>query len=91
MGWRAYDIAVFRWGARGQGQEHARWSAFLRGYTEVRQLGAVDIQATDYFVALRQMWLMGLHTGNGPDWGYAWMDDSYFDQMLQFLRAWETA
>lgn len=91
MGWRSYDIAVFRWGAQGKGKHNERWPAFLRGYREVRQLGTVDIQATDYFVAIRQVWLMGLQTGNGQDWGYAWMDDSYFEGMIQFLREWETA
>ena len=30
-GWRAYDIAVFRWGARLGGMENELWMQFLRG------------------------------------------------------------
>lgn len=90
MGWRAYDIAVFRWGARLRGKDKERWPSFLRGYTEERPLGDTDIQATPYFVAIRHFWLLGLHTGNGPDWGFVWMNDGYFDRALKFFREWET-
>jgi Ser/Thr protein kinase RdoA (MazF antagonist) len=89
FGWRAYDIAVFRWGARGSGKEKERWPHFLRGYREVRPIHEVDIQATSYFVAIRQFWLLGLHTSNGQDWGFGWMNDRYFDQAIKFFREWE--
>lgn len=89
MGWRAYDIAVFRWSARLRGKEQERWEAFLRGYTEERPLHTLDIQAVPYFVAIRHFWLLGIHTSNGQDWGFAWMNDHYFDQAVTFLRAWE--
>jgi Ser/Thr protein kinase RdoA (MazF antagonist) len=89
-GWRAYDIAVFRWAARGSGKEKERWPHFLRGYREVRPISEADIQATPYFVAIRQIWLLGLHAGNGQDWGFGWMDDQYFDEEIKFLREWET-
>lgn len=62
---------------------------FLRGYREVRPIGEADIQATWYFVAIRQVWLLGLHTGNGQDWGFGWMNDPYFDQALKFFREWD--
>lgn len=90
MGWRAYDIAVFRWGARLRGKDKERWPAFLRGYCEERPLCDRDIQATPYFVAIRHFWLLGLHTGNGHDWGVAWINDGYFDSALKFFREWET-
>jgi Ser/Thr protein kinase RdoA (MazF antagonist) len=89
MGWRSYDIAVFRWQARLRGKETERWEAFLRGYTEERSLSTTDIQAVPYFVAIRHFWLLGLHTSNGQDWGFAWMNDQYFDQAVTFFRAWE--
>jgi len=90
LGWRAYDIAVFRWDARLRGKEQERWKAFLPGYREERELSTTDIQAVPYFVAIRQLWLMGLHTSNGQDWGFGWMNDRYFDQAITFFRAWET-
>jgi Ser/Thr protein kinase RdoA (MazF antagonist) len=68
-----------------------RWREFLRGYREVRPFAGVDLEAVPLFVAIRQLWLLGLHTGNGSDWGYAWMNDRYFDRQLKFLRGWEQA
>jgi Ser/Thr protein kinase RdoA (MazF antagonist) len=89
-GWRAYDIAVFRWHARLVGKEKERWPHYLRGYREVRPISEVDLQATQYFVAIRHIWLLGLHTGNGHDWGFGWMNDQYFDRAIKFFREWET-
>jgi Ser/Thr protein kinase RdoA (MazF antagonist) len=88
-GWRAYDIAVFRWGARTREKEKERWLHFLQGYRDVRPIREADIQATPHFVAIRQFWLLGLHTSNAEDWGYGWMDDQYFDQAIKFFRDWE--
>lgn len=90
MGWRAYDMAVYRWGTNWDGNTKARWEHFLRGYQEVRQVTELDLQAVNSFVAIRQFWLMGLHTSNGQDWGFGWMNDTYFDHSLRFFRRWET-
>jgi Ser/Thr protein kinase RdoA (MazF antagonist) len=88
-GWRAYDIAVFRWGASLAEKEKERWPPFLRGYRGERPISENDLQATSYFVALRHFWLLGLHTDNGRDFGYGWMNDRYFDRAMKFFRAWE--
>jgi Ser/Thr protein kinase RdoA (MazF antagonist) len=45
VGWRAYDIAVFRWAARLGKKEQEQWPAFLRGYREERDLQEREIQA----------------------------------------------
>ena len=55
----------------------------------MRPISEADIQATQYFVAIRQFWLLGLDTGNGQDWGFGWMNDHYFDREIKFLREWE--
>ena len=89
VGWRAYDIAVFGWGARSQDKEKTIWPAFLRGYREIRSLSDIDLQATAYFVAIRHLWIVGIHTANGYDWGFGWMHDRYFDRAIKFLRDWE--
>lgn len=89
MGWRAYDLAVFRWAARLGKKEGQQWPAFLRGYRDERAIPEREIQATSYFVALRHVWLLGLHTGNRQDFGMAWMNDAYFDEAINFLREWE--
>jgi Ser/Thr protein kinase RdoA (MazF antagonist) len=89
VGWRAYDLAVFRWGAKLGNKEKERWTHFLRGYSEEGSIGEVDLGAIPYFVAIRQIWLTGLHTGNAYDWGCNWMDDKYFDRTLEFFKKWE--
>jgi Ser/Thr protein kinase RdoA (MazF antagonist) len=90
-GWRAYDIAVFRWGPWGR--ESAAWEAFLKGYTERRPLSDLNLAAVPLFVAARHIWLLGLHTGNSQDWGCGWLNDDYFDDGgaggFRFLREWE--
>jgi Ser/Thr protein kinase RdoA (MazF antagonist) len=90
-GWRAYDIAAFRQGP--QGRQDEAWEAFLKGYTERRSLSQLDLAALPWFVALRHLWLMGLHAANTPDWGCSLLSDDYFDGGgvggLEFLREWE--
>lgn len=89
LGWRAYDLAVFRWDARSSNKAQERWASFLRGYREERSINEIDLGATPYFVAIRQVWLTGLHTGNAYDWGCNWLDDGYFDRTLEFFKKWE--
>lgn len=86
-GYRAYDLAVFRWCSRLQEQEELRWEPYLRGYREIRPLKELDVQAIPFFVGARYLWHMGVHTQNAPDWGCEWLNDKYFDEKLDFLRA----
>jgi Ser/Thr protein kinase RdoA (MazF antagonist) len=58
-GWRAYDIAIFRW---ARGRFNSLWQGFLKGYESVRPLSAAEREAIPTFVILRQVWLMGSHT-----------------------------
>lgn len=88
-GWRAYDIAVFRWGARLGEKEKEGWEPFLRGYTEERSLHDIDLQAIPLFIGIRHFWLLGLHTSNGHVWGFGVMNDEYFDRAIKFLRDWD--
>lgn len=88
-GYRAYDLAVFRWCSRLEKQEQIRWEPYLRGYCEVRPLNDLDVQAIPLFVGARYLWHMGVHTQNAPDWGCEWLNDGYFDEKLGFLRALE--
>lgn len=88
-GWRAYDIAVFRW-RWGDGEKgEANWAAFLEGYRSLRRIGAVDLAAVPLFVALRAIWLRGLHVANVRDWGTSWLNDSYWDRLIAGLREWQ--
>lgn len=88
-GWRAYDIAVFRWRWGDDAAGDRRWAAFLEGYRALRPIGAVDLAAVPLFVAARAIWLRGLHAGNTADWGRSWLNDAYWDRLLMGLREWQ--
>jgi Ser/Thr protein kinase RdoA (MazF antagonist) len=90
-GWRAYDIAVFGWSVKlfTREKEQERWQHFVRGYTQEHPLNALDQAVVPLFIGIRHIWLMGMQTSNGQDWGFGWMNDSYFDRALTFLRTWE--
>jgi Ser/Thr protein kinase RdoA (MazF antagonist) len=85
-GWRAYDIAVFRWSRVQNSQDEKLWEAFLNGYLQLRTLQTVDLAAVPLFVAIRQIWLVGLHAFNAPDFGYSFLNDYYFDESMSILR-----
>jgi Ser/Thr protein kinase RdoA (MazF antagonist) len=89
FGYRAYDLAVFRWSARLSEQEQVWWPPYLRGYRERRPVNDLDIEAVPLFICARHIWHMGLHTGNAPDWGHGDLGDAYFDRRLGWLRALE--
>lgn len=90
-GWRAYDVSVFLWNTVStkskEAYENKKWTIFLNAYQKVRPLSDRDIKAIPLFVAARDIWLMGLHTGNAHIWG-SWQNDHYFDQHVKFLRDW---
>lgn len=95
MGWRSYDLSVFLWdrvhGKTGiESYEDDCWNAFLKAYAKERPLSEQDYAMIPVFVAVRQFWLIGLHTGKSAIWG-AWQDDGYFDGKLKFLSAWVDA
>jgi Ser/Thr protein kinase RdoA (MazF antagonist) len=89
-GWRAYDVAVFRWCAMLRDKEKERWELFLQGYREVKELKQIDIEAVPYFIGVRHIWIMGLHAANAYDLGYGWLNDDYYDHQMKFLHRWDT-
>ncbi|SDX03876.1 phosphotransferase [Paenibacillus sp. CF384] len=91
FGWRAYDVSVFLWvrvrGKEKEQYDNEHWVGFLDAYQKVKVLSEYDLKAIPVFVAIREIWLMGLHTSFGHVWG-AWQDDHYFNTNLKFLRNW---
>jgi Ser/Thr protein kinase RdoA (MazF antagonist) len=99
-GWRAYDIAVFRWSSgpweaktspAEKTKRTRRWNALVRGYEKVRPLSKAEMQAIDYFVVLRQIWLLGVHTQGAHAWGSGWIHDGYFDDNIGYIKRWLAA
>lgn len=87
--WRAYDISVFLWSrVRGRTKENFKnesWSIFLESYLKNKSLSDIDLASISTFVAIREIWLMGLHTGNSQIWG-ANNDGHHFSVNLRFLK-----
>lgn len=93
-GWRAYDVAVFRWGHTGgwiaEKRAESRWRAFLEGYAAHRALGAADLAAVPLFVMLRQYWFLGLVVAQAPHRGFWWpLREDFFPRSVTMLKAWE--
>jgi Ser/Thr protein kinase RdoA (MazF antagonist) len=89
FGWRAYDLAVFRWRWAEHPEGEALWRAFLRGYRTARGFAERDAAAVALFVPLRAIWLRGLHCATAEDWGVSWLNEPYWDRFFAFLAAWE--
>jgi len=87
-GWRAYDLATFRWAVTMNGADDALWTAFFAGYRDRRSIRAADVDVIPTFVPIRHLWWMGTHVRHRSTWGAAWQGDPYFDRGLAFLRAW---
>ena len=85
-GYRAYDLAVFRWCARLSDAESVWWPPYLRGYLSQRPMNDMDIEAVPLFVGCRYIWHMGVHCENSPDWGSGWLNQAYFDEKIKFLH-----
>jgi Ser/Thr protein kinase RdoA (MazF antagonist) len=93
-GFRAYDLAVFPWAfaltESAPDRIETLGRAFLGEYLRHRPLGEADIAAIPAFVAIRQIWFVGLHVSLGDRFGWGWMNDRYLDRQLEVLRDWET-
>ena len=95
-GWRAYDIAVYLWhqqlnrpASDKDDPKQKQWEDFLNGYSSVRQLNPNELKAINAFVAIRDIWLMGMHLGSlERNRGCDWLSDGYFDFHMDFIKKW---
>jgi Ser/Thr protein kinase RdoA (MazF antagonist) len=87
MGWRAFDLATFRWAARLRGQEPAAWSAFVRGYRDVRPVPSLDLELIPTFMLLRCFWLLGIEAARASIAGRAFISADYFRHTEAFCRS----
>ncbi|MEM7067162.1 MAG: phosphotransferase [Cyanobacteria bacterium P01_B01_bin.77] len=67
FGWRIYDLATFKWVIRLLEKEEQLWSSFLRGYQSKREISALDLSLIETFIAMRDIWLLGVHAENAQD------------------------
>ena len=91
MGYRAYELAVFRWGtAAAWGKDADRfWAQFVKSYGAEHPLAQADLDAVPVFVAIRQLWWMGLQAANADDWGSRrWLGERSMDLYLMRAAHW---
>jgi Ser/Thr protein kinase RdoA (MazF antagonist) len=86
FGFRVYDLATFKWSLRLQKKETEFWPKFLDGYKSVRKIPDIDLNLIESFVAVRDIWLMALHMGNTDYLAKGWIDETYIDKHMEFLR-----
>jgi Ser/Thr protein kinase RdoA (MazF antagonist) len=95
-GWRAYDIAVYLWhqqlnrsASEKDDSKQKQWEAFLSGYNAVRQLSENELKTINAFVAIRDIWLLGIQLGSlERNRGCDWLSDGYFDFHVAFIKNW---
>lgn len=89
-GWRAYDLAVFRWSLRGsKSSQSRRWNQFLSGYQQSRTLPDRLDEAVPLFLVARTIWLMGFQAEVMPErYGLSRFNDPYFDHWVGLMRGW---
>lgn len=94
-GWRAYDLATFRWSiARpdwfgGLRQDRARraWDAFLDGYAADHALTAEMLQSLSSFVLARHLWWMAIDLRKIRDGkiGASWLNKQWWEKQRKIL------
>lgn len=85
FGWRAYDLAVYKWGLSLDGKTEF-WAVFLDSYQSVRSINEINLYAIPLFVIARQLWFIGLHTTMAHHWGEAYLHNFFLDKELERLR-----
>ncbi len=79
-GWRASDL----YGVR----QADFWDAFLRGYTELRSLTTVDLQAVPWFIVVRELYNLRFQLAEVANWrGTLSHGEDYIDEKMRLLRA----
>lgn len=92
VGYRIYDLCVYAWNESYQNEEFLtgeEWYALLKGYEQVRKLTKEEQSCVEAFLALRQLWMMGLHAKvMEHNAGCCWYNDSYFEEQIRIYRKW---
>ena len=86
-GFRAYELAVFRWVTRLNETETDWWQPYIETYQAHRPVAAVDLAAIPYFTACRFIWHLGVHAENSYDWGISFLNREYYANKIKQLRS----
>lgn len=91
-GWRSHDIAVFLFNnslENDKYRESKQWESFLDGYNSIRPLEENEIRAIPAFCALRNTWVIGVHTQLSERiLGCQMFNDGYLNFFLNNFKMW---
>jgi Ser/Thr protein kinase RdoA (MazF antagonist) len=89
-GYLAYDLSVFLWNCViFERKGHGFWHAFMEGYRSIREVPHADLEATQLFVPIRHIWLLGEWASHIPEWGGQAVPADWIAAQLDFMLAWE--
>ena len=81
FGYRAYDLATFKWGVCTGRRGAERWSAFVEGYESVRPISGADRSLIDVFVVIRELSNVAFGLRNLRDFGHGLVGDESLDEL----------
>ncbi|MBX3062781.1 MAG: phosphotransferase [Anaerolineae bacterium] len=94
-GWRAYDLATFRWsisrpewfGGLRADRARSAWDAFLDGYAADHALTAEMLQSLSSFVLVRHLWWMAIDLRKIRDGkiGASWLNEEWWEKQRKIL------
>lgn len=91
-GFRIYDICTYAWNESFDNKtylESDEWLAFIRGYNTVRQLTELELSSISAFIALRELWLLGINSDvMDRNAGCCWFNDEYLNQQIDIFKFW---
>lgn len=90
IGWTVYDLATFLWSCHivnSSDERELLWSHFLAGYVSVRSLPAVDAEALEAMMIVRELWTYGAQAEGAQHWGRRWFRSVYFEGRVERLAA----
>jgi Ser/Thr protein kinase RdoA (MazF antagonist) len=85
-GWRAFDIASFKWHARFQGVEQVAWQPFIEGYLDVRPAGAGSLEFMPLFMIIRHLWTAAHVIDRTAETGINSHPENFFDNLVVFCE-----
>ena len=86
LGWRATDLATFRWHARLVGSEKVAWDAFLEGYLPIRPIARESLPFIELFMMARHLWNTAHFLGMTTDFGVTMVSDDYLEYTVAFCE-----
>lgn len=85
-GYRAYDLCIYAWNEAYSDKEYLtskEWGMILSGYDSIRKMSQEEKELIPAFMAIRQVWLMGLHAQvMDINAGCCWFHDGYFTEQI---------